>query len=339
MVKLLLKLGAVSSQADTNSWTAFHKYVDNNEIGAIDVLLDNDKTAVKAAINHLAFSGYSWNCMAVSPLQTAIESENSILIMKLLTAGASPSIDFEGWLKAAKLSSMYNDLSNFESNKRQFASSVEQPLITAIRYANADLVAKLLDRGIHADTLNTVGNKIAQSENFQTWERAETALDLTQRTLRKLRAYKPKDKDSEETYATALGDCEAFLAEQPEDSYKMWLVRQNLASRKTRWEARNDYLKTKDTNNATGRLLKAEAIKTAIGSLEKIELMLISKGAKSFKELYPKYQYTGGADSDNFDRYDHIYGQPQELEPYQFSPKFVGDSDMTPARLEGYMEL
>ncbi len=89
MAKLLLKLGASSSQADLHGCTAFHRYVDNHEVEMIDTLWELDKTGVKAALNHLLLGNRYWDPQAVSPLHTAIGRGDTILVMRLLEAGAN----------------------------------------------------------------------------------------------------------------------------------------------------------------------------------------------------------------------------------------------------------
>lgn len=70
----------------------------------IESLWENDKLGLKTAINHVAVTGPTWSSHATSPLMTAIDQGNSILVLKLLDAGAKPGIDFDSWLQGAKFS-------------------------------------------------------------------------------------------------------------------------------------------------------------------------------------------------------------------------------------------
>lgn len=70
----------------------------------IESLWANDKLGLKTAINHVAVTGTSWSSHATSPLMTAIDQGNSIVVLKLLEAGAKSSIDFDSWLQGAKFS-------------------------------------------------------------------------------------------------------------------------------------------------------------------------------------------------------------------------------------------
>ncbi len=128
MCETLLSLGATSSQADAAGITAFHRYIQvsnrilqlfpsskrigsltkyasqNNNMKVIEYLWENDKLGLKTAINHVAVSGNYWRSTATSPLMTAIDEGNPILVLKLLDAGAKPEIDFDSWLQGAKFS-------------------------------------------------------------------------------------------------------------------------------------------------------------------------------------------------------------------------------------------
>lgn len=117
MTKLLLELGATSSQADFDGWTAFQRYLQTGNEQLVDVLLDHDKLGSTTAINHLTFSGYNWSGTN-SPLHTAISEGNLSLVLKLINAGAMVELDFETWLKAArKVSGGSNKLTTLERNK------------------------------------------------------------------------------------------------------------------------------------------------------------------------------------------------------------------------------
>lgn len=70
----------------------------------IESLWENDKLGLKTAINHVVVNGNAWSSNVVSPLMTAIDNGNPILVLKLLHAGAKPNIDFDSWLQGAKFS-------------------------------------------------------------------------------------------------------------------------------------------------------------------------------------------------------------------------------------------
>lgn len=94
MAKTLLNLGATCSQAEVNSVTAFHRYVQNGGVQLVDTLLASDKMGTKNAINHVVTGHFT-----ISPLMTAIAQRDLPLVLRLLGAGAKTNIDFETWLK------------------------------------------------------------------------------------------------------------------------------------------------------------------------------------------------------------------------------------------------
>lgn len=103
MIETLLKLGATSSQADANGVTAFHRYIQGGHPKLIEDLWGKDKIGIKAALNHVAMNGPIYNAQAVTPLTTAVDKDDPALVLKLLEAGAKAEIDFDSWLKSAKL--------------------------------------------------------------------------------------------------------------------------------------------------------------------------------------------------------------------------------------------
>lgn len=326
MANCLLKLGAMCSQADTAGWTAFHDYIASGNNDAVDILFQNDKSAVKAAINHMAVSGQYWSANAISPLQTAIEAEDTILALRLLEAGANPSVDFETWLRSAKVGGGYKDSSNFERNKRNYAQSVEQPLISAIRYADTEVAFKLLDSGVDVNTLTPKGNELVANDNFQSWVQAETALDLATGIIKKLESYKPAAPGSPKT---GIIEAREYLKTLRPGTYKHLLVSRDLANM--------------EASVRDGAVVEAEAIQRkksaiaiAVANLEKIRNRLISAGAKTFVELYPKYKFTG---NDNRYDYQDYSRNAQVAKSYTFKAGFKHDGDLTNARSEGYMNL
>lgn len=326
MAECLLKLGAMCSQADTTGWTAFHEYVKSGNNDAVDLLFQNDKSAVKAAINHMAVTGQYWSAQSLSPLQTAIEAEDTILALKLLAAGANPSVDFETWLRSAKVGGGYKNSDNFERNKRNFAESVEQPLISAIRYANIDVAFKLLDSGVSVNTLTSKASELVANDNFQSWVQAETALDLATSIIKNLQSYKPAEPGSPKKGIIEARD---YLKTLRDDSYKQLYVSRDLANMEA--SVRHD---TSVSSDAIQR--KKSAISSAVTNLEKIRNRLISGGAKSFIELYPKYKFTG-----NDTRYDYqdYHRNARVANSYTFRPSFKQDGELTNARSDGYMTL
>lgn len=94
MAKTLLSLGATSAQADLNSVTAFHRYVEANAKSLIETLLESDPTGTKSAISHVIVARYGH---PQTVLHAAIRQGDLPLLLTLLEHGAATEIDFETW--------------------------------------------------------------------------------------------------------------------------------------------------------------------------------------------------------------------------------------------------
>lgn len=91
VIHLLLKLGATSSQADMNHFTAFHHVISQNNGDVLDVLLENDRPAALSVLNNLGYSDHYGSQMD-SPLTTAIKKEHKDIVSTLLKLKAKPEV-------------------------------------------------------------------------------------------------------------------------------------------------------------------------------------------------------------------------------------------------------
>lgn len=91
VIKLLLKLGATSAQADMNHYTAFHQIVGENNNDLLDVILANDRPAALSVLNNLGSSDF-WGSDTDSPLTTATKKGYKDMAAKLLELGAKPEV-------------------------------------------------------------------------------------------------------------------------------------------------------------------------------------------------------------------------------------------------------
>ncbi|KAI1339547.1 ankyrin repeat protein [Xylariaceae sp. FL0016] len=332
MSETLLTLGAAPSQADANGVTAFHRYVRTGTPELIQSLWENDKLGLKTAINHVAVSGSYWNANATSPLVTAIDQGNSILVLKLLEAGAKPEIDFDTWLKGAKVS-FEDQLSSYESNQNKYKDTTEQPLLVAIQSAHPISAVKMLEAGANPDTLTKSSFNIIRNEWAARYNRGETALDVVRRLSRQLGKYEGELGNTnigapEEPHGTA-----EFLASFNEGTYQHWVVSKDIKSSIETYEceAREHRENEKKNANAEGLAEKRQAIGNAISQLVEVGRALESRGAKTFKELYPQVEEPPlSPDASDEDK-------PQE--PYKFDFTFKNVRDVTESRKAAYIEL
>ena len=333
MAKLLLSLGATCSQADMDGWTALHRYVQSAPAQLVDVLLDHDKMGVKVAINHLTFAQHYWG-LASSPLHAAISRGDLSLVLSLINAGARVETDFETWLKAAKMSAGTKRLSTFDQNQHTYRSNKLSPLFVALSHStNVDLALELLDRGADPNEMSSQTYSIFRDNYSQRYTKGETVLDRVQDAIGHLRAY----EGAQSVKPSLRPGLDEALAGYMEGTYQHWVVSKDVVDIKKRH--RDDvekYEKAKCAARAKNdQTLAAQmaAVKGTIAGLVKLKKLLVSKGAKTFAELHPKYV------KDNPTLYSKKKKGHGVVNPYEPGFKFFKIYDLTDARRAAYIEL
>ncbi|KAI1119584.1 ankyrin repeat protein [Nemania sp. NC0429] len=348
MCETLLSLGATSSQADVSSVTAFHRYIQNNDMKIIESLWENDKLGLKTAINHVAVDGNNWNSHATSPLMTAIDQGNPILVLKLLDAGAKPDIDFDSWLLGARFC-RHIPLSDFNSNMNKFQDGTEQPLILAIRSSQPTIALDLLERGVDPNTLTKASWNVVRNEWSRRYHRGESALDLVRKFISKLRNYEGESaivRSEAKTFGHGnmmpistseepRGATE-FLSQFTEGTYQHWLV-SSIISEKMEGHKKNLQNLEKEKEKMAslkGLAEKKEAIGNLLSQLEKVESALLEKGAKTFQGLYPDFESM----PDPQDGSNDNNGNTSQLDSRTMIG-FKGMNDLTSDRHNAYVQL
>lgn len=334
MAMLLLKLGATSSQGDSNGCTAFHRYVASGKVDLIDTLWDNDKTGVKTAINHMVFGGGYWNPETLAPIHSAVEHGDPILIMKLLNGGAGSQIDFETWLKAAKVSpTQASHMGTLEQNERKYKESLEQPLITAIRSGSTEVAIKLLEHGADPNCLTGKTERLIYNEYQRSWNKGESALDMVKFSITKLREY-TGEKTGFKKPVEKL-DIDSYLEKFTKGSYSHCVISHDVDNTKKTFKKQTEsYEKEmKRIKELAGATEKTEAINDALKGFESLEEAIVSRGGKIFADLRPdiKTEEQGSTSLSMFEK--------STPKPYEYIFSFQNDSEMTVARRDGYVEL
>ncbi|KAH6898608.1 hypothetical protein B0T10DRAFT_505216 [Thelonectria olida] len=335
MAHLLLNLGATSSQGDSNGCTAFHRFVESGKLDLVDTLWDNDKTGVKSAINHLVFGGGYWNPESIGPLHTAVALGDPILVLKLLEGGASANVDFDTWLKAARMSPNQSQrLGDLDTNKKKYKESMEQPLIAAIRSGNTDIAIKLLDHGADPNSLPTQTQALIFNEYQRTWNKGETALDMVRTSIKKLRSYHGETNKPVKPVETPGMD--TYLDNFTEGTYSHWVVANDIDWNKKGFAKRLDSYERdiKHYENLKGVPEKMEAIKEAVEGFKALEEVLVNQGGKTFEELHPDIK----TDTRN-NGSSRAKSEEKVTKSYEYVFSFRNDSEMTEKRRDGYIEL
>lgn len=335
MARLLLKLGATSSQADARGCTAFYRYVDNGERELVDTLLENDPIGVKAAINHIIFSGYSWNVRTTSPLHAAVESSDSILLLKLLNAGALTEADFNTWLKSAKASPNHSaNLGDLKKSQETFRKSYEPPIFAAILSGNSDAAMRLLENGVDVNSMNADTRDAFINTSRWNYTKGVTVLDAVRDMTNTLMDCESSRCSEIKAPVLRLG-LDTHLDSIDLNTYKHWVVSQDVKSIKEAFaRSEETYEKEmKDSKSPSGQIGEKAAIQELLAEFKSLENKLIESGAKSFSELHPEVK----CDKSGRRRWNN---QPDdETQPYTFEFQFTHDKDMDEERRDGYIRL
>lgn len=330
VIKLILQLGATSSQGDMKHFSVLHYVVAQDNSDVLDVLLSNERPIALSVLNNIGWIN-SWGNDIASPLTTSVQNRHQEMVAKLLDLGANPSISFEDWIKTYLIKNSWAKTQSGEYNMNQFRTSVVQPIVTAAGLEMGKTVQELLKHGADPASLETTAWGILQNPNNSHYQTGESLLDIIQKKLHALREYKgpessalkePESLKSEEHYTRGL----------KEGTYQHWSALKDFQATKksnqTAWKSHEDNLATK---TESGLEKKKSAIMELIQELEDAEKSLIEAGAKSFYEMHPKIQKP---QQNNNTYRPHDYTP----DPYDTTLTFrVGD--LTEVKKGGYVKL
>ncbi|KAI1467469.1 ankyrin [Daldinia caldariorum] len=317
MVETLLSLGATSSQAETNGVTAFHRYARSGRLELMGILLEKDKIGLQNAINHVATYGSIYHGSANNPLVSALDAGSRDIVSKLLQVGAKVAIDFDDWLKSAKVTygdhmgvrqGAYGYQLDTHKNLEKFLDQTEQPLIVAIRSRHPADAIDILEKGADPNTVTKVSHAVIRSQS-SSWNKGQTALDLVRDILQECREYKGQlvkwsqaSQSGEEagfynsetnTYQKRPAEpfgIEEFLAKFSPGTYQHWAVSLDITATLESHKNQMKWFENEKAKKSNPQDLrdKLDVLEDVISQLESVENILEAKGAKTFKEQYPK---------------------------------------------------
>lgn len=333
MTQKLLQLGASPAQADLKYNTPLHYLAASQYPELLDLYHHHDEPAVKRAINHLAFAGYAWSPEPYSAFVAAINAKNVIGAMKMLEAGAEPSLEFGHFVKSAKAVLDGIQSNSSEENEDIFRHNVTQPIVMGVIKELPELVIHLLERGVNPNTLTPEGYSVVDDEDVRDYKKGESLLDCIRGKIKSLQAYK-----GEEVYSSPPRpldpDDKAYLNGLEEGTYAMWTAQQQVKQVRQQYEeARKQHERAvNEAQNCKGVDRKLAAIKDLAEEFKKVEAVLLGKGAKTFAELYPDIE-TPKEDEDDKEEDD----QPRK-DRFKVTFKFTVP-DLTETKRQGYLRL
>ncbi|KAL7278324.1 hypothetical protein ACG7TL_008300 [Trametes sanguinea] len=258
VVKRLFSKGAISSEADDNLFTVFHKVVTVGNPLLVDTFLQHDPNA-KAVIDAPCMTR---NCEATFPVVSAIAKGSYATLAVLLANGARWTYTEEDWSRARDLR---RDV--WKQWNATWQSMIFHPVEVSL--AQLDVVVNLL---VNIGAEYNIGNR---DSNWDNATQCVTILDYVRGIIPALQ------KDAE-----ALVDRADLELERPS-------FRQLAAC--PGWKGiRGEYLlKLSEADPRYATLAKQHAEKRAkvmdaIAYFQEAETLLMSKGAKTWKELYPE---------------------------------------------------
>ena len=332
----LLALGASSAQADLHGFSALQYVVNSGNTEILDILLKFDGPAAKKAVNHLSISGWQHNAEASSPLLTAIRGRHITMVDKLLELGAEHSIQREVFVRAYHRTFEHAS-QDPEDMKKAYEATIEQPIITAIKYDLPKVAQKLLELGADVNTLPKGAYDWVHHPSTTGYGNPESLLDLVQDQAKELKDYKG-DKKAEFDPPAALEENEFYLQGLQKGTYRYWLAVHDLAQARSLHNLQKKWYQESLEETGIpreGTQEKIIAIAEALSDYEAVEKVLLARGARTFDEMYPNIKEKQPPHSWG---YYNSREASQKKEPYTTTHKFLVP-DLVKVRMDGYFQL
>lgn len=283
MVEKLLQLEATPTQADLGHRTPVHYVAASRHAELLDVFTRLSPSATLKAINYVSCTNPSWwHINASTPLMIAIDARNTDVALRTLENGATLSVDF-----AKRAQWMVNKL-QLNEPERMFACHCSQPIILAVLKDLPMLALEMVTRGCDPNTLTKEGHETRYTPKKTIHEyrlhMPRTLLEVVRQKIQEIRDHfmegnckppRPLPSDDICLEGLAMG------------SYKRWHAAHQLK------DARLEYKQALRQYKATMKHLngdkaeKQRIYKQKLELYEKLETVLLERGAKTFFELFP----------------------------------------------------
>lgn len=231
---------------------------------------------------------------------------------------------------------MRDQLRSFEENEKRFNSTMEQPLIMAIKSTTPESALTLLEHGADPNIITATSYTYMQNS----WSKypGQSALDVVSEQLETLRGY--KEPDTKVVCPVKPDGIDTYLEKFQEGTYQHWIVSNDIRDKTEDYQRKlKKYEEEKEKPRPTpGVLEKDEAIKKAVATMEKIEASMLAKGAKTFTELYPDYK-PDYPKNNNYNYRLYNSENPVTKSVYEYFFTFQEVTDVTKARQTAYLDL
>lgn len=325
--RALLELGASPAQADLTQKTTVYYSVQCRMEELLDICFEHDMPAVKRALNHLTVGGSSWSPSSSSALTAALNDGRPEMVLKLLDAGAKPEFELNELVKAFKAANPNERY--FGGLEDRLMEGLRQPILLAVSNDLPLIAIEMLNRGVSSNT-----------ETKSRWNTdGQSLLDSTRERIQNLRNFmKPQEEwhpcCSSHTPIHFEGDDDFYLGNLPSDSYRRLIAKFALkSSRKASEEAQAQYeIQKKSRTNHPGIERKRDAVASLILDYERLEKELLSRDAKTWRELHPDEEHHEPREGYQH-KHKKVTSKTFKIE-YNFS-----EPGLTDIRRDGYIQL
>ncbi|MCJ1245260.1 hypothetical protein MMC30_002463 [Trapelia coarctata] len=298
ITKTLCGLGASVVQADLQGNTPLSFAITQRRIQILKILFEEDPSAAKVALSHLALSGSPYSPVTRSSLTAALSTRDDMFVQKVLELGAKPTISSEDFIPS--YINKYEEIqyllppdpgAKLNRAKEAFREHVIQPIVQAIQDGMPKSALLILEAGADPNTLSQNGNKLLMRHEslygLGGYEApGETLLDLVNEKIESL-AEANKEHTFEEP--VILNDDAEYIGDAVPGSYRHWHFSRELEVAKrlvVNWrKAREEAIKQK--NDEVGLEERREKIRTLKVDFESLRERIEKAGGQTFKELHP----------------------------------------------------
>ncbi|KAL2833986.1 ankyrin repeat-containing domain protein [Aspergillus pseudoustus] len=288
MTAKLLQLGASPAQSDIEHKTPVFYAAAGGHLEILELYVHHDKPAVIRALKPLSATETGYRTLSVdSPLTAAIGGNHPAVANRLLQLGAHPSISFKLYMSASEGFSWVRSRLTTE-NRTRFEETFDQPVVYAVQNDLPLLAMELSTRGADPNTLTREGHIALGKSYYSETTEGQSVLDCVRAKLASLREY--KGEPVKPTPPTPLSpDDQVYLAEFEPGTYQHLVAKGILTDKREKVELeQQEYEEALETaRSLQGLEEKRAVVKQHIEGFEKLELDLLKRGAKSFKELHP----------------------------------------------------
>lgn len=289
MTRALLNLGSTAAQSDLKQITALHSFSTSND-DLLRELFQANVPIAESVLNHVALSGWQYNPGIATPLLSAVVQDNKAMVACLLQLGANPSVSFSKYWESYKKQYEVNHSTSPQQHKTTFEVSFRQPIIAAIDCDSTSIVSLLLAHGADVNTITPDGHRAISEDEVRPRVHGQTLLDLIREKVEALHRSATDAATVLEEPQKLQEDDDVYLKDYQADTYAFFAVSEQIRRAKDEYRAKKqawDRARQEQEILPKGINEKRAALRDLILEYEQLELHILDRGAKTFRELYP----------------------------------------------------